>query len=96
MTVDDHAPADTSMMRIVHAALRRDLERARNAVTGQPVPDGRQRAAIARHLTWMMRFLDAHHRSEDDGLYPVVRARRPDAAALLDTTSPCSPARSTG
>ena len=85
MAVDDHAPADTSMMRIVHAALRRDLERARNAVTGQPSPDARQRAAIARHLTWMMCFLEAHHRSEDDGLYPVVRARRPDAAAVLDT-----------
>ncbi len=83
MTVDDR-PADTSTMRIVHAALRRDLERARRALTGQPPPDPRQRAAIARHLTWMMRFLEAHHRSEDDGLYPVVRARRPDATAVLD------------
>jgi hemerythrin-like domain-containing protein len=84
MTVDDQLPADTSMMRIVHAALRRDLKRARRVLTGEPAPDPRQRAAIARHLVWMMDFLKAHHRSEDDGLYPVVRARRPDATALLD------------
>ena len=31
-----------------------------------------------------MMFVHAHHQSEDIGLYPVVRARRPDAAALLD------------
>lgn len=83
MKVDDHAPADTSMMRIVHAALRRDLERAHTALSGSPSPDARQRRAIARHLAWMMRFLEAHHRSEDDGLYPVVLERRPDAAPLL-------------
>jgi len=84
MTVDDHRPADTSTMRIVHAALRRDLERAHRALTGEPPPDQRQRTAIARHLTWMMHFLEAHHRSEDEGLYPVVRARRPDATGVLD------------
>jgi hypothetical protein len=54
MTVDDQAPADTSMMRIVHAALRRDLERARISATGEPSPDTHQRAAIARRLTWMI------------------------------------------
>ena len=32
MTDDAHGPADTTMMRIVHAALRRDLERARVAL----------------------------------------------------------------
>ena len=72
------------MMRIVHAALRRDLERARVALTREPPPDDRQRRAIAGHLDWLMAFLEAHHRSEDLGLYPVVRERRPGAAALLD------------
>jgi len=81
---DPNAPADTRMMRIVHQALRRDLERARLAVLGSPPPDAPQRAAIAGHLAWMMSFLEAHHRSEDAGLYPVVRERRPDALPLLD------------
>ena len=84
MTDDAHAPADTTMMRIVHAALRRDLERARVALTREPPPDDRQRRAIAGHLDWLMAFLEEHHRSEDLGLYPVVRERRPGAAPLLD------------
>ena len=84
MTDDAHAPADTTMMRIVHAALRRDLERARVALTREPPPDDRQRRAIAGHLDWLMAFLEEHHRSEDLGLYPVVRERRPGAGPLLD------------
>ncbi|MGH8977449.1 MAG: hemerythrin domain-containing protein [Acidimicrobiia bacterium] len=71
-------------MRIVHTALRRDLQRARVALTRVPPPDHRQRVAIAQHLAWLMAFLEAHHRSEDLGLYPVVRERNPGEAALLD------------
>ena len=84
MPVDPNAPADTTMMRIVHDALRRDLERARVALTRGSPPDDRQRMAIAEHLRWVMAFLHAHHRSEDEGLYPVVRERDAAAAALLD------------
>ncbi|MFZ1491385.1 MAG: hemerythrin domain-containing protein [Ilumatobacteraceae bacterium] len=84
MAIDPGAPADTNMMRIVHSALRRDLERAQAALTAIPPPNDRQRIAIAGHLEWMMGFLEAHHRSEDLGLYPVVRERAADAAALLD------------
>jgi hypothetical protein len=72
------------MMRIVHSALRRDLERARAVLATIPPPDDRQRPALARHLTWMMMFLEAHHRSEDVGLYPVVRERAPGVNPLLD------------
>jgi hypothetical protein len=32
----------------------------------------------------MMEFLHAHHATEDDGLYPMVREREPQAADLLD------------
>ncbi len=79
-----NAPADTTMMRIVHDALRRDLRRARTTLAGVPRPDARQVAAIYGHLRWMTAFLEAHHRSEDTGLYPLVRRREPSAAALLD------------
>lgn len=84
MDVTTAAPADTRMMTVVHDALRRDLARATAALEASPPPGDRQRRAIARHLAWMMAFLHAHHESEDTGLYPVVRDRRPDAAALLD------------
>lgn len=79
-----NAPVDTTMMRIVHDALRRDLRRARTTLAGVPRPDARQVAAIYGHLRWMTAFLEAHHRSEDTGLYPLVRRREPSAAALLD------------
>lgn len=82
MKGDPSGPADTTMMGIVHDALRRDLVRMRDALALEP-PAPRRRA-LAGHLTWMMRFLDAHHSGEDDGLYPAVRAADPGAADLLD------------
>ena len=78
------APADTRLMGIVHDALRRDLRRTRQALAATPSPARRQREALAEHLRWMMEFLRAHHATEDDGLYPMVRERYPQAAGLLD------------
>ena len=46
MAATSDAPADTTMMRIVHDALRRDLARARDALDR---PDARRRGAAARH-----------------------------------------------
>lgn len=84
MRNDQGRPADTRTMNIVHQALRRDLERATTALEASPSPAVRQRVAIASHLCWMMDFLRAHHDSEDEGLYPVVRTRCPDAVDLLE------------
>lgn len=87
MATASDSPADTTMMRIVHNALRRDLARASAVLTEPERASGDQRRAIAGHLTWMMRFLHAHHASEDDGLYPLVRERggaAPDVREVLD------------
>lgn len=82
MTVSSATPADTTMMRIVHDAMRRDLERARVALGQADAAPGRRRA-IAAHLAWMVEFVHAHHASEDEGLYPLARQRAEgDAAAL--------------
>lgn len=71
------------MMRIVHDALRRDLARAAT-ILAEP-ERAAQRCAIGAHLIWMMGFLRAHHASEDDGLYPLVRCRaREDELEVLD------------
>ena len=83
MAMTSDAPADTTMMRIVHDALRRDLTRATTALT-QPGTVPERRRAIGAHLGWMMRFLRAHHASEDHGLYPLVRQRTGGAVDLLD------------
>jgi hemerythrin-like domain-containing protein len=82
MKHDINGPADTTMMGIVHDALRRDLHRAQEAVADDRAGD--RRGPLAEQLGWMMRFLHAHHSGEDKGLYPMVRAANPGAAALLD------------
>ena len=79
-----HEPADTRSMGIVHSALRRDLERTRLVLSASAPPGEEQRRAIAEHLLWMMHFLHVHHTGEDDGLWPLVRAKNPAAAELLD------------
>lgn len=84
MVTGDDLPADTTMMRIVHDALRRDLARAEAVLSD---PDGvgvDQRRAIGAHLTWIMRFLHAHHASEDSGLYPLVQERAGAAADVRE------------
>lgn len=78
-------PADTRMMGIVHDALKRDLLRARQVLLASPAPQGRQRVAVGKHVTWMLAVLHAHHSSEDAGLWPLVRQRNPAAAELLDS-----------
>ncbi|MCR8897372.1 hemerythrin domain-containing protein [Gordonia sp. GONU] len=84
MSTTTREPADTRSMGIVHSALRRDLRRARVVIGSPPYPEDARRRAIADHITWMMGFLHMHHTGEDKGLWPLVRSRNPDAAALLD------------
>jgi hemerythrin-like domain-containing protein len=79
------APADTRMMGIVHSALQRDLLRAREVLAVHPPPEGGQRRALGGHVTWLMKFLHAHHSAEDEGLWPAVRRRNPGAGDLLDS-----------
>lgn len=76
-------PADTRMMGIVHAALLRDLARAREVLHADPTATGRQRQELGRHLVWMMDFLHAHHDSEDRGLWPALVERDPGARDLV-------------
>ena len=75
---------DTRSMGVIHAALRRDLDRATIVLGGTPVPSGARVRAIAEHLVWLMDFLDHHHQAEDDRLYPFTRAKNAAAAALLE------------
>jgi hypothetical protein len=84
MMVEAEGPADTRIMGVVHAALRRDLDRTGRELTTAPYPAARQRRALGGHVLWMMSFLHDHHTNEDTGLWPLVRERNPEAAALLD------------
>ena len=84
MPLSTDQPADTRIMGIVHDALRRDLRRVTDALSAEPGPGDRQRAAIATHVWWLMDFLHGHHTGEDQGLWPLVRAHNPAASDMLD------------
>jgi hemerythrin-like domain-containing protein len=77
------SPADTRMMGVVHSALRRDLERARIVLSYGEISDAR-RTALAEHLIWLMDFLHHHHEGEDNGLYPLARAKDAALGEMLD------------
>jgi hypothetical protein len=77
---------DMGMMFAMHDALRRDLERVARLAGG---PDRN----LASHLTtivgWELfkKFLVNHHESEDEALWPALRAAvaaNPDQLALVD------------
>ena len=84
MTPARSVPADTRMMKIVHTAVRRDLDRTADALSQLTPPGDTQRIAIAQHVHAMMAFLARHHFGEDDGLWPIVRRLNPAAAEVLD------------
>lgn len=71
-------------MRIVHSALRRDLERARVVLSEPSLITDRRRRALSEHLAWMMHTLHGHHSGEDKHIWPEIRIREPAAGALLD------------
>ena len=72
---------DTTVMIAIHDALRRDLEQiARRAAD----PNGHLDAALGWEL--FGRYLDIHHRAEDDLLWPMLQQvleDRPDDLALV-------------
>jgi len=59
------------MNKVIHAAVRRDLARLENALTG--VSDGDQRRARSLHRAWkqLADQLRHHHTQEDTILFPV-------------------------
>jgi hemerythrin-like domain-containing protein len=84
MTHDLDGPAVTTMMGIVHAAMRRDLTRARMVLEDGECLTPARRAALSEHLVWLMHFLHEHHDGEDTGLYPMVRKADPSLGTALD------------
>lgn len=84
MTATPDSPADVRDMGIIHSALRRDLERTRIVLAETGHITDERRTALAEHLLWLLHFLHVHHTDEDTGLWPAVKERAADAAAVID------------
>ncbi len=75
-TGTDHMAMNT----VIHSALRRDLARL-DAVLAESLPPDR-RAAVCAFVPWLVRTVHHHHVGEDEGMWPRVVAKRPEAAEL--------------
>jgi len=77
---------DMSMMFAMHDALRRDLERV-GRIAGRLDDDPAKLLRAASGWELFKKFLVNHHESEDEALWPALRAAvaaHPDQAALVD------------
>lgn len=74
---------DTRMNGIIHAALKRDLERIAIVAGSDDLTDERLRA-VGAHTVWLMDMLHDHHTLEDERLFPMMRAGNADTGPLLD------------
>jgi hemerythrin-like domain-containing protein len=78
------APADVTMMYLLHDAMRRDLDRVGTGLARLAVrPEASLRIAIGRCWAEFAANMHHHHASEDTKVWPVLRQRFPAAGALL-------------
>ena len=75
---------DTRMNGVIHAALKRDLERIALLVARPDDLSATRLRALGGHAVWLMELLHQHHTTEDERLFPVMRANNPDIGPLLD------------
>jgi hypothetical protein len=75
---------DTSNMYAVHGVFRDTLGAAPALVGGVPAADGERLAVVANYYENVLSFLEAHHDGEEQLVFPLLRERCPDQAALID------------
>lgn len=75
---------DTSDMRFPHGMLRDAFAQAGDLINGAGPGDREQAATVASFYQNVLAFLRVHHGAEDELLWPLLRERAPQHAALLD------------
>ena len=75
---------DTSDMYIPHGMLRSAFAIAGDVIGAGPFADGDRTELISSFYANVLAFLHAHHGAEDALLWPLLRDRAPEQAALLD------------
>jgi hemerythrin-like domain-containing protein len=79
--------SELELMKILHDAFRRDVERLARAAARPDGADPSARAALMLGWRGFSRELHHHHQIEDTYIWPLMRrklADRPDELALLD------------
>ncbi|MFD9685641.1 hemerythrin domain-containing protein [Kitasatospora sp. NPDC059088] len=71
-------------LRLVHAALRRDLARLPNALRLLQPEEEDKGEAVLRHWTFMTAMLTCHHEQQDTRIWPIVRRFAPELRLLLN------------
>jgi len=75
---------ETSDMLIPHNLFRSVFATGNEVIANVRSDDAKRIAAIHSYFDNVLRFLDAHHGGEDACVWPVLSARCPQAAELLD------------
>jgi len=78
---EQNSPADVGFMRALHAALRRDLVRLRDAAAQIDSSAGAPPTVLAGWEAFRTQ-LDIHHSAEDRDLWPVLRGQLSEPADL--------------
>ncbi|MFG2904683.1 hemerythrin domain-containing protein [Kitasatospora sp. NPDC048286] len=71
-------------LRLVHAALRRDLARLPNALRLLQPDEDDKGEALLRHWNFVTAMLTCHHEQQDTRLWPIVRRFAPELRLLLN------------
>lgn len=75
---------DTTDMLAVHDGLRHEFARLPITVKAVAEGDAERAAVVGGHVLFMADFLHAHHASEDEIVWPLLRERAPEHDALVD------------
>ncbi len=75
---------DTDDMYAVHGVFRDSLSAAPTLVGGVAPGDAERAALIANYYENVLSFLEAHHDSEEQLVFPLLRERCTGSAALID------------
>jgi Hemerythrin HHE cation binding domain len=77
-------PPDTSDMLAVHAVFRDTLASAPALIDGASGGDKARAALVANYYDNILHFLEVHHESEEQIVFPLLRQRCAEAAPVVD------------
>lgn len=80
----DSSRPDVSDMKAVHQVLRDSLNHAPDLVAGVSAGDAERLALISNFYENLLSFLHAHHQTEEELVFPLLRERCPGDLGLVD------------